>query len=240
MTGSTRLSLVLTCEHATCSVPARYRPLFRGHSRTLQSHRGWDPGSPKIGRAMACKFNEPLMTTDISRLLVEVNRSLHHPRLFSEFSQQLSQDEQAELLSTYYFPYRQQVQSRIGKRIKSGLRVLHLSIHTFTPELDGVVRAADVGLLYDPSRTREQRFCRRWQQVMKALQPDRIVRRNYPYRGASDGLTTHLRRLFAEDDYLGIELEVNQKHFTPPAREAGKITNWLVRSLAEVMTKPPR
>jgi hypothetical protein len=37
------------------------------------------------------------------------------------------------------------------------------------------------------------------------------VRRNYPYRGWSDGLTTALRRRFAERAYVGIELEVNQR-----------------------------
>jgi hypothetical protein len=36
------------------------------------------------------------------------------------------------------------------------------------------------------------------------------LRRNYPYRGQSDGLTTALRRQFGAR-YLGIELEINQR-----------------------------
>jgi hypothetical protein len=40
--------------------------------------------------------------------------------------------------------------------------------------------------------------------------PHLRVRRNRPYRGTSDGLTTHLRRRFAAKDYAGIELELNQ------------------------------
>jgi hypothetical protein len=35
------------------------------------------------------------------------------------------------------------------------------------------------------------------------------VRRNYPYRGAADGLTTSLRRKLNTPRYLGIEIEVN-------------------------------
>ena len=31
-----------------------------------------------------------------------------------------------------------------------GRRVIHISSHSFTPELNGKVRRADVGLLYDP------------------------------------------------------------------------------------------
>ena len=38
------------------------------------------------------------------------------------------------------------------------------------------------------------------------------MRRNYPYRGTSDGLTRYLRKRYADRDYCGIELEVNQKH----------------------------
>ena len=38
------------------------------------------------------------------------------------------------------------------------------------------------------------------------------VRRNYPYNGASDGLTTYLRGRFSGRLYSGIELEVNQRY----------------------------
>jgi hypothetical protein len=33
---------------------------------------------------------------------------------------------------------------------------------------------------------------------------------NYPYRGTSDGFTAALRKRYAEDSYLGLEIEVNQ------------------------------
>ena len=43
-------------------------------------------------------------------------------------------------------------------------------------------------------------------------QCDFRIRKNYPYKGISAGLTTHLRKQFAENHYLGMEIEVNQKH----------------------------
>jgi hypothetical protein len=39
-----------------------------------------------------------------------------------------------------------------------------------------------------------------------------VLRRNYPYRGVSDSLVTHLRRHYGSRGYVGMELEVNQKH----------------------------
>jgi predicted N-formylglutamate amidohydrolase len=94
-------------------------------------------------------------------------------------------------------------------------------VHSFTPELNGKVRTADVGLLYDPTRDAERELCRRWQKALltqiAATRGDRTniwsdyrIRRNYPYRGSSDGLTTTLRRVFPALAYIGIELEVNQ------------------------------
>jgi hypothetical protein len=42
------------------------------------------------------------------------------------------------------------------------------------------------------------------------------VRFNYPYRGVNDGFTTANRRVFAPQEYLGVEIEVNQKLLLDP------------------------
>ena len=57
------------------------------------------------------------------------------------------------------------------------------------------------------------------------------MRRNYPYRGSSDGLTTTLRGLFADPDYLGIEIEVNQALVGPDGRFPDEISDALVGAL---------
>ena len=89
-------------------------------------------------------------------------------------------------------------------------RVIHISSHSFTAELNGRVRGADVGLLYPPGRRGEAEVCARWKEVLAVSAPELRVRRNYPYAGKGDGLTSHLRLRFAQRDYVGIELEVNQ------------------------------
>jgi len=77
--------------------------------------------------------------------------------------------------------------------------------------LRGNSRRFDVGLLYGPKRPAERRFCSAWQRQLRDAAPSLRVRRNAPYRGSSDGLTTALRREFGPR-YLGIELEINQCH----------------------------
>ena len=49
-----------------------------------------------------------------------------------------------------------------------------------------------------------------WQRLLKQHNKDWRIQRNYPYKGYINGFTTHLRTLYSDSDYLGIELEVNQ------------------------------
>lgn len=204
-------SVLLTCEHAGNEIPPAYAGLFRGAARMLAGHRGWDPGSLEIGHVFRKKLGAPLLYTKTSRLLVEVNRSLGHPQLFSEFTRQLDPTVRQEILARHYQPHRDRVETWIAGQVESGRGVIHLSLHTFTPVLNNEVRHTDVGLLYDPRRTTEKLLCRHWRGAIRQSHPSLRVRCNYPYRGSADGLTTHLRRRFEGRRYLGIELEVNQR-----------------------------
>ena len=115
--------------------------------------------------------------------------------------------------------------------MSQGLRVIHISSHSFTPELDGKVRAADVGLLYDPARHGEAVLCARWKASQVKLAPELRVRRNYPYAGKGDGLTSHLRLQFPPRAYVGIELEVNQSIVVAGGRRWTTLRRVLVGSL---------
>ncbi len=205
------ITILLTCEHGGNQVPADYRKLFTPHRELLQSHRGWDPGTKQLGERWQKTLGCELHIATVTRLLVDLNRSPHHPQVFSEITRELPSSERDDLLKVYHTPHRQRVYDSIASAIRSKQRVLHVGLHSFTPELNGEVRNADIGLLYDPSRAWELELSRRWRQALRstALQPR--VRLNYPYRGATDGLTTFLRTQFTSDSYAGIELEVNQQ-----------------------------
>jgi predicted N-formylglutamate amidohydrolase len=209
---SVRVAPLVTCEHGGNGIPRPYRRCFQGWERILASHRGYDLGALALARDLALNCAAPLVAATVSRLLVELNRSLNHPQLFSERTAALPPAVRGSILAHYYHPYRTEVEGRVHRCAQAGKQVVHLSAHSFTPVLDGVERATDVGLLYDPKRGVERRFCERWSRLLAERVAPLRVRRNYPYRGYEDGLTTTLRRRFAEESYLGIEIEVNQKH----------------------------
>jgi len=222
---------LITCEHGGNRIPAAYRRLFRGHRALLDSHRGYDPGALVMARELSRAFGAPLVTSIISRLVIDLNRSPGHPQLFSAATRGAPATLRAEIVQQHYLPYRAQVERVVTQSVSQGLRVIHISSHSFTPELDGKVRTADVGLLYDPARHGEAVLCARWKASQVKLAPELRVRRNYPYAGKGDGLTSHLRRRFPPRAYVGIELEVNQRIVLAGGRRWTTLRRALISSL---------
>ena len=121
----------------------------------------------------------------------------------------------------------------------SGRQVVHIASHSFTPELNGEVRTADIGWLYDPGRFSEALCSTRWLEAVRRLQPELRLRRNYPYIGKSDGLTFCLRRAYPAEVYLGIELEVNQQFVRRGGRPWRKLRATLIDALASALSASP-
>ena len=184
-----------------------------------------------MARALARAFGAPLVTSTISRLLVDLNRSLGNPRVFSAATRGASAILRAKIVAQHYLPYRQRVERLVRQAVARGRRVIHISSHSFTPALDGKVRRADVGLLYHPGRRGEVLLCARWKAALAAFAPELRVRRNYPYAGKGDGLTSHLRLRFPQGAYVGIELEVNQRIVFAAGRPLITLRGVLIDSL---------
>jgi len=224
-------ALLVTCEHAGKRVPAEYRELFAGQDALLDTHRGWDPGALVLAREMAKAFDAPLFYTETTRLLIDANRSIGSPELYSEFTKPLPAAARRDIVERHYRPHREPIVAWVRDTIAAGRKVVHIASHSFTPELNGVVRTADVGFLYDPRRPGEVELCDRWHAALRHAMPELRLRRNYPYLGNSDGLCFRLRKTCAASVYVGVELEVNQAF----ARAGGKPWTRIRRGLIDSM-----
>ena len=227
--------IVVTCEHGGNDVPAAAAELFGEHADLLASHRGWDPGALSLAGELAERFGARLVSATVTRLLVDLNRSRHNPRVFSVVTRALPPAERLALLRRFHTPHWEAARASVARGIAERGRVLHLAVHSFTPVLDGVTRKTDLALLYDPARTAERSLAAAWVRVLRALEPERVVRRNDPYRGAADGLTTALRREHPDTRYLGFEVEVNQRHVGQDGRFPPWVADALTTSLARVL-----
>ena len=203
--------LILSCEHGGNEVPPDYAPLFVGHEALLPTHRGWDLGALQLAREMAAFFDAPLFYSTTTRLLVDLNRSVGHRQLHSEATRGLSLKHRRAIVAQHYRPHRDAIESEVARCIAAGQRVIHIASHSFTPELRGVVRQADVACLYNTQRPGERALATRWLTALGERRPDLRLRRNYPYNGKGDGLSSLLRKRHGPDAYVSIELEVNQR-----------------------------
>ncbi len=229
------LALVVSCEHAGRTVPRRFARLFAGQGGELASHRGWDPGALELAREMATAFATPLHACATTRLLVEVNRSPHHPHLFSHISRFLPQEERERVLAEIYHPYREAVAAEIEAHLTSGRDVLHVLVHSFTPIMDGADRRTDLALLYDPARPREKALADAWLAAIATRAPVLRLRRNYPYKGTADGLEVAFRRRFPPERYLGITLEACQAFPLGAAGPWRALRSTVIEALAECL-----
>lgn len=228
---------ILTCEHGGNRVPAEHRATLRGAGRALATHRGHDAGALQLARQLARSLDAPLFACTVTRLLVDPNRSIGHRQLFSEWSRRLDARAREDVVERYWRPHRDAVDAAVDAALASGHRVVHVSVHSFTPVWDGEPRDVDVGLLYDPSRGPEKAFATAWARDLSTRLAPLRVRRNQPYRGAADGLTKSLRGRTRPDDYVGIELEVSQGFPAGPAAAWRRLRADLTRSLAELLVR---
>lgn len=220
--------LILTCEHGSNKLPLCFRDTVP--DEILQSHRGYDIGARAIYKTLV-KLEKPDYYCEniYSRLFVDLNRSITNDEVFSEFYKNLEVEgdsKKTELLKKkakreaikYWTEYRRRLEVFIADALTlrnnyiddSFPKIVHIAIHSFTPELNGQVRDADIGVLFDPDRPLESKIAKVIKNEVKKLNSNLNVRFNYPYHGKSDGITTDLRQKFGPE-YAGIEIEFNQK-----------------------------
>ena len=141
---------------------------FDKHQAILKTHRGFD-----LGALDYFKHLKPLADfssfSKISRLLIELNRSLHHKNLFSEFTKELPLSAKKELIAEHYLPYRNSIENEISKHIHNSKIDKEKQIASFLKE------------------------------TILSKTTDFRVRYNYPYLGKMDGFTTYLRKQFPKN-----------------------------------------
>lgn len=226
--------VIVTCEHGGNVVPAHFAWLFEGAQDVLTSHRGWDAGALVFARTLAELLSAPLYCTTVSRLLVDANRSTTNHRVFSEWSRRLSSVARQDLLASQYYPHRAAIIDAV-RHFSEAAGVVHLAIHSFTPVLAGKVRRADLGILYDPARRIERKFCADLKDYLEGVFPTLTILRNSPYLGKTDGLPAAVRKMFPQERYVGVEIELNQRLLDATGTPPGEIVDALAAAVRQGM-----
>lgn len=231
-------NLILTCEHGGNQIPVSLKKQFNDHSHILKTHRGLDIGVLEIAKLMQKKLKSPFIYSTTSRLVVDLNRTLNNPTLFSEFMKPLPKVTLQKVLDTYYFPHWVKVRKNIRALLLTKKRVVHVAVHSMTDQLNGQTRKMHLALLYNPTFKNEVGFSSLWIQELRKEFPDYIIARNKPYRGDGDGLTCEMRKENRPDNYIGLEIELNQGMLLKMnAKQKAKLASGLSRSLNSTVKK---
>lgn len=179
--GEGRGSAVLLCDHASRRIPRRLGNLGLDPV-ALSEHIAWDPGAAAVARHLSARLDAPLVLSGYSRLVIDCNRPLHSPGSIAEQSagvripgnQRLSPVQRATRIHELFRPYHDAIGRLLDGR--SNRATALLSIHSFTPVLNGEVRPWRVGI----SHWRDRRLATL---LLGALCRDRDLRvgDNEPY-----------------------------------------------------------
>jgi predicted N-formylglutamate amidohydrolase len=229
--------LVLSCEHASWTLPPGED--LGVADEVLRSQASWDHGAFEIAARIGEALGLPVHAGAFSRMYVDLNRPPEHPHVIPAVSygapvpgnQRLAPEERSRRLEQFHAPYWQAVRRDVGARLLDQGRCLHLSSHSFAPELDPERRRYDCGVLYDPSAPLEAALAERLQFALRRAGLD--VRANQPYKGNEPALVTSLRGELGGRAYAGIQIEASHA-LTRAAGGCARLAAALVGALVEL------
>ena len=197
------ITYIPTCETAVSTVPEWHRITFKGKEDQLTSSTGWSPGALNLAQGIAMKLHAPLLHSDVTRLLIDLNKHPEDEARWSSFSKGLTDDQREKLDRRSKLSFLENLQSRIEASLKRQEKTIHLSLDT-SVELE----PGRILFEFDSRRAIEGDCVAAWKKALLTQLPDFSIDQTAP---PSRCLSSYLRDLYPE---LGsIRLTVAQSAF---------------------------
>ncbi len=180
--------------------------------REFDRHIAYDIGVEAVTRELARMLGVPAVMACFSRLLIDPNRGEDDPTLIRQLydgavvrgNYPMSDEERERRLERFYRPYHDAVGALVASvASRSGMAPFIVSVHSFTPRMQGVERPWHVGILWDS----DPRAVRPMIEML-ARDPDIVVGDNEPYDGALRGDTMFRHAIV--NGYAHVLIEIRQ------------------------------
>jgi predicted N-formylglutamate amidohydrolase len=176
-------SAVVVCDHASNRIPRCLGSLGLGYD-DLAAHIAWDPGAAEVARRLAEHLDAPLVLSGYSRLVVDCNRPLESPESIAQESggtivpgnRELTETSRAARIEALFRPYHRAITEVLDRRSAARRPSLLLSVHSFTPVLNGDRRPWHLAFSYG----RDARLAARLLDAFSRYR-DIVVGDNQPY-----------------------------------------------------------
>jgi len=151
-----QLPILLLCDHASRRIPASLGDMGLDPP-ARRCHLAVDIGAGTLTRHLAASLSATAVLCEYSRLVIDCNRQLLDPSAFLEFgdgipvpgNRNLRQDDKDARANEIYWPYHHAVDKQVQRLTTTGPSPAFISMHSFTPVLNGQSRPWEIGLLWD-------------------------------------------------------------------------------------------
>ena len=233
--------VVILCDHASNTVPAALKDLGVS-KKDLQKHVAWDPGTENIGLALTGALNAPAVIAGYSRLVVDLNRGEDSPECIRTVYDHidvpgtvgLSKADRKQRIDEFFKPYHKAVAAQIDKVLKKKDVPVILSVHSFTPEMDGFKRPWHIGILWN----KDDRASVRVIENLRAQNKDLIIGDNEPYSLKDENLGKNTISTHAESKGLPYVIIEFRQDLVNTKAKADKWAKIFLKSLLPVLEDP--
>ncbi len=203
--------LVLLADHARRNLPDDYGDLGLPKSE-FDRHIAYDIGVEMVTRRLAELLDAPALLANFSRLLIDPNRGEDDPTLIRQLydgtvipsNYPMASQERERRIERFYRPYHDAAGSMIASVAEASKRAPFIvSIHSFTPMMQGIARPWHVGILWDSDD-------RAVKPMLAGLgrDPMLVIGDNEPYDGALRGDTMYRHAIV--NGFAHVLIEIRQ------------------------------
>lgn len=227
--------LLLIGDHAGRAIPKGLGRLGLA-AADLDGHIAWDIGIAGLGERLAKRLDATFIAQAYSRLVIDCNRRPGAPAAIPEVSDGVAIPGNVGLTpgtvfarrGEIYQPYQDAIAEALDRRARQGRSTHLVSLHSFTPVLQGQARSWRMGVLHRDDSRLSLRMLDLLQRELGDAAGD-----NQPYRMDETDNTVPLHADPRGLDYL--ELEVRQDLIAEPEGQDA-VADLLARLLTEALT----
>jgi len=228
------LPILLVCDHASRLIPESLGTMGLDPG-ARRCHLAWDIGAGALTEHLAASLRSTAVLCEYSRLVVDCNRQLMDPGAFLEFgdgvvvhgNRNIQQPDKDRRANEIYWPYHNGIQDQLERFSSLGVQPVFVSIHSFTPVMNGHYRPCEIGILWDTDRVTAEIFINDFRNA------GYVVGDNEPYSGkAPQDFTIDHHAEAASLSHVGIEIRQDLIHHDYGVEKVAETMHKIIETLS--------
>ncbi len=227
--------ILLVCDHASCAFPASLGDMGLDPF-ARRCHLAIDIGAGSLTEYLADSLGVTAVLAQYSRLVVDCNRELMDPSAYLAYGDGILVPGNTNLRATakqaradeIYWPYHEAIEREIERLRLHWEKPAFISIHSFTPVMNGEARHCEIGILWDKDTSLRPLFIEGFEAE------GYVVGDNEPYSGKAPADYTIDNHAETRDlPCVGIEIRQDLVNDPAGVTRIGNIMHRIIESIPD-------